>query len=218
VASGITTVDTNVATVADLLRRLGDIPAERVRMDPPPGTATEQHVLRLLAARDKRICELVDGALVEKPMGTWESILAEDITVHLGSYVKKHKLGKLLGEAGIVQLFPGLVRAADVGFVSRARLRKHKPLKESIAPLVPDLAIEILSRGNTAGEMKRKLKEYFKAGVRLVWIIHPRKLTADVYTSPTKKTRIGKEGVLDGGNVVPGYQLSLKELFEGLEE
>jgi Uma2 family endonuclease len=200
-------------TLADLLHQLGDIPPERIRCLPRPGAATEKDV-----ERSKRLCELVDGVLVEKPMSTWESILTVEIIANLQTFVKARKLGKVLGPDGLVRLFPGLVRAADVGFVSRERLKGHKPFKEAIARLVPDLAIEILSPSNTSAEMKRKLKEYFSAGVRLVWIINPRKQTAEVYTDPTHRQRIGKNQVLDGSDVLPGYQLSLRDVFEGLEK
>src|SRR5262245_49879667 len=87
-------------TLADLVRRLGDIPLERIRLQPPPGTGTERDVERLLEVADKRICELVDGVLVEKPMGTWESILAIAISADLLSFVRRHKLGKVLGADG----------------------------------------------------------------------------------------------------------------------
>src|SRR2546421_188787 len=63
------------ATLADLQDRLGHIPEERILMDPPPGTATEQDVIYLDDHED-RICELVEGVLVEKPMGFEESSLA----------------------------------------------------------------------------------------------------------------------------------------------
>jgi Uma2 family endonuclease len=75
------------------------------------------------------------------------------------------------------------------------------------------LAIEVLSKSNTKAEMERKLREYFRAGVQLVWLIDPKTRTAQVYTSPTSMKRIGKDQVLDGGEVVPGFKLSLQKLF-----
>ena len=63
-----------ILTVADLLEGAGDIPLDRIRMQPPPGTATEEDVIAI-HSREKRLCELVDGTLVEKPMGFDESRL-----------------------------------------------------------------------------------------------------------------------------------------------
>ena len=76
-----------------------------------------------------------------------------------------------------------------------------------------DLAVEVLSRGNTPKEMRRKLGEYFEAGVRLVWFVYPKTQTAEVYTSPTEMRRIGKSQSLDGGDVLPGFKLPLRKLF-----
>ena len=60
-------------TLAELLHRLGDVPLDRIRLRPPPGTATEEDVLRARDSVQKRLCELVERVLVEKAMGTRES-------------------------------------------------------------------------------------------------------------------------------------------------
>ncbi len=73
--------------------------------------------------------------------------------------------------------------------------------------------MEVFSEGNTAEEMRRKLREYFKVGVRLVWLIDPVTQTAEAYTSPRKKTILTADESLDGGSVLPGFRLSLQELF-----
>ena len=82
-----TITDTSAETVADLLEQLGGIPAERVLLKPPPGTATEADVLAAAERPRKRLCELIDGVLVEKPMGAWESQLAVFIAHLLNVYV-----------------------------------------------------------------------------------------------------------------------------------
>src|SRR6185437_2601418 len=96
-------------TVADLLKKLGGIPAERVLLDPLPGTATEKDVLEV-EQRQGRICELVDGVLVENAMGLPESFLAFEIAFRLRMFLEQHNLGFLGGEAGTLRLWPGLVR------------------------------------------------------------------------------------------------------------
>src|SRR5206468_1626606 len=77
----------------------------------------------------------------------------------------------------------------------------------------PDLAVEVLSKGNTRAEMDRKLREYFAAGVRLVWLIDPKTRTARVHTSPEEMTRLGEGDTLDGGDVLPGFALPLRDLL-----
>ena len=79
------------------------------------------------------------------------------------------------------------------------------------------MAAEILSKSNTPAEMKRKRREYFEAGVKLVWLIDPKTRTANVYTAPEEPTFIDRDGVLDGGNVLPGFKLPLAELFARAE-
>jgi Uma2 family endonuclease len=203
---------TRLTTVADLLHRLGDVPPERVRLQPAPGTATEQDVLTI-EARENRLCELVEGVLVEKAMGYYESRLAGALFYFLEHFLGKHDLGILVPPDGTVRLWPGLVRIPDISFASWERFPNRELPAESIPDLVPDLAVEVLSESNTKREMKRKLREYFKAGVRLVWLIHPRTHTAQVYTTPGKFTKIDSDQSLEGGAVLPGFALPLRKLF-----
>jgi Uma2 family endonuclease len=206
-----------MATLQDLMVRLGDVPAERIRVAPPPQTATLQH---LISAPDPegRICELVDGTLVDKPTGLGKSILGILVVQYLGSYVRAQGLGAISGPDGLFLLSPGSVRAPDVAFVSRARMPGASVRTEAIPHVIPDLAIEVLSESNTPAEMDRKLREYFQAGVRLAWIIDHRTRSATVYTAANQSTVIGEDGTLDGGKVVPGFALSLKQLFADLSE
>ena len=98
--------------------------------------------------------------------------------------------------------------------MSWAKLPNHELPAESIAELVPDLAAEVLSKSNRPREMERKRRDYFTAGVRVVWQIDPDSQTAQVYISPDKFTNIAPDGVLDGGDVLPGFKLPLAKLFE----
>jgi Uma2 family endonuclease len=201
-----------VRTVADLLKRLGNISPERVWFRPVPGTATEQDVIDI-EAHENRLCELVDGVLVEKTVGYYESRVAGLIFHFIQLFLARYDLGIVLAPDGTLRLMPGLVRIPDVSFISWRKFPNRELPAEPIPDLVPDLAVEVLSEGNTAEEMRRKLREYFKAGVRLVWLIDPATRTAEVYSSARKKTTITTDGALDGGSVLPGFRLSLQELF-----
>jgi Uma2 family endonuclease len=197
-------------TVADLLESLGDIPPERIRMHPWPGTATEDDVIAI-HAREKRLCELVDGTLVEKPMGFDESRLALELGYILVGFLRQHDLGTVAGEAGMMRLLTGLVRIPDVSFVRWEHLpQEYGP----VPPLAPDLAVEILSESNTPKEMERKLVEYFEAGTQLVWYFDLRARTVTVYTAPDRFTVLDESQTLDGGDVLPGLVIPLRELFE----
>jgi Uma2 family endonuclease len=199
-------------TVADLLKRLGNIPANRVRLHPTPGTATEKDLLEVLD-RENRPCELVDGTLVEKPMGIDESEIAGTIHMAVKSFVKPRKLGIVTVTDGPVELFTGLVRLPDVMFASWNCFPDRKRPKTPVPHIAPDLAVEVLSKGNTKSEMTRKLGEYFKAGVKLVWLVDPKNKTVRVYTAVDQFVELTENQMLDGGEVLPGFSVPVAELF-----
>jgi Uma2 family endonuclease len=203
-------------TVAELLHRLGDIPPERVRMRPLPGTATEADILEVDRTED-RLCELVEGVLVEKAMGIHESFLATLLIEVLNQFVRPRNLGMVSAPDGPMRLFAGLVRIPDVGFASWDRFPGRRIPTDPIPDLVPDLAVEVLSRSNTPREMARKRREYFAAGVLLVWEVDPDTRTVNVYTGPNQFTTLGETDTLDGGTVLPGFTLSLHDLFGELD-
>jgi Uma2 family endonuclease len=201
---------------AELVRRLGGIPLGRICFTPPPGTATERD-LRAALRRSNRLYELVDGTLVEKPVGLSESVIAGQVLIEIGVFARRHDLGVCSGEAGTVRLMKGLVRIPDVAFFSWDKLPGRELPSKPIPDLAPDLAVEVLSETNTAAEMQRKLREYFLSGVRLVWMIDPARRRAEVYTSPdAPAATLDESQALDGGDVLPGFTLSLAELFARL--
>src|SRR5262249_14451440 len=159
-------------SAADLLEHLGGIPPHRIRIFPPPGTATEQDVTDI-GASEGRLYELIDGVLVEKTMGYFESRLAMLLGHFIESFLEQHDLGIVVGLDGTVRLAPGMVRSPDVAFFSWNHFPNRQLPRESIPNLVPDLAVEVLSASNTRQEMDRKLHEYFATGVRLVWYVDP---------------------------------------------
>jgi Uma2 family endonuclease len=202
-------------TAADLLKSLGDIPASRVRLDPVPGTATERDLLRNNESKFRTAtCELIDGTLVEKPVGFYESDIAGLILTAINNFIRRRRLGVAVGEAGMLRLNPGIVRAPDVSFIARSSFPGGKRPKDSIPSLAPDLAVEVLSRGNTKAEMDRKVREYFAAGSRLVWLINPKTKTARVYASPTQFTLLKKQDTLEGADVLPDFRLPLRHIFD----
>jgi Uma2 family endonuclease len=112
----------------------------------------------------------------------------------------------------------GLVRIPDLSFVSAERLKAAGGVRQAIPSLIPDLAIEVLRTSNRPAEMRLKRGEYFGAGVRLVWIIDPKRRVADVYTSADARERINPEGMLRGLDVLPGFEIRLSELFAAADQ
>ncbi len=199
-------------TVADVVASLGGIPLDRIRVVPPFGTATEKDVLEV-ERQTGCPCELIDGTLVEKTVGYIESFLAVEIIYLLKSFLEGHELGIVLGEAGTLKVLPDQVRVPDVSFISWDHFPNRELPPEPIPALAPDLAIEVLSVSNTEGEMQRKLQDYFAAGVKLVWYIDPQTRSAKSYTAEDQLVVVNENGSLSGGDVLPGFELPLKELF-----
>jgi Uma2 family endonuclease len=203
--------------MSDLLRSLG-VSADRVLLDPAPGTATVRDLARFNDVKPNgRLCELVDGILVLKTVGLRESYIAVLIIGILQEFSRKHgNLGMVTGADGAMRLFKKNCRVPDVAFTSWDRLPNRKVPSESVPHLVPDLAVEVLSKGNRPGEMNRKLKDYFRAGVRMVWHVDPKSRTVSVFTSPDDATVYDESHAVDGGDVLPGFTLSVASLFAEL--
>ena len=206
-----TTLPAHVATLADLLDRLGNIPLDRIRLRPAPGTATEDDVI---AGCEERLCELVDGVLVDKPVGFHESLLATLLIRSVGRFLDEHDLGHVLGADTMLRLAPGLVRLPDVSFFSWDRFPGRRLPTTQIAALTPDLAVEVLSPSNSRREMTRKLHEYFAGGCQLAWYFPYHQRVVRVYTDPTTVRTLQEDDVLDGGDVLPGFTLRLRDLFD----
>ena len=197
-------------TIADLIDDLGGIDPARIRIVPLPGTA-------IGADAEKYKCELIDGTLVRKDMAFDSYYIGAFLLSILFQFVESRKFGAVLGEAGFMELKPGLVQAPDVSFISWERIHSGTTPERGIPKLVPDLAVEVLSPGNTKAEMARKRREYFAAGVRLVWELQPKTRTAVVYTADDEGTSLGADASLDGVDVVPGFTMPLATIFGVLD-
>lgn len=201
----------------ELLRHLG-VPASRVRIDPPPGTATVRDVLRIRKQEGRRF-ELVDGTLVEKPMSAEAAFVAGTLFLLVRTFADANgRLGMVLPADGFLRISARFVRAPDVSLTDWGRLPNRRVPKQPIPTLAPDLAVEVLSPSNTRPEMARKRKEYFDSGVRLVWIIDPDRRTAEVYTSADAVTPLGPGDTLTGGDVLPGFAVEVADLFADLAD
>jgi Uma2 family endonuclease len=201
-------------SIADVLDRLGGISPTRVRWRPYPATIDD--VVRI-EQKENRLFELVDGVLVEKVMGFTESRLATAVIAALANYLDANDLGVVTGPDGMIRFPANLVRMPDVAFVPWDQFPNDEVTEEAAPAVVPGLAVEVLSPGNTPGEMARKLREYFAAGVSLVWFVDPKDKAVTVYTSPSRSKVVPHDAALDGGAVLPGFELPVAKIFAGLK-
>lgn len=202
---------------AELHARLGGVPLHRILTDPPPGTATEDDVIRYIDGEPKRLVELVDGTLVEKAMGYPESLIGAHVNRMVGNYVARDDLGLVAAADGSFRLSLGKVRLPDVSFVPWENVPEDGLPDEQLSSLVPSFVVEVLSPSNTAAEIDRKMVELFAAGCRLAWVLDPETRTAEVLTSPKRRKTVSA-GMLDGGKVLPGFTLNLAEAFAAGEK
>ena len=107
-----------------------------------------------------------------------------------------------------------LKRRPDVAFVSTKRWSLKREVPDTEAwDVVPDLAVEVISKTNSANAVARKIEEYFQAGVSLVWVIYPVTNKIYVYDSPTRVRILQLGDELDGEGVIPGFRVPLSTLF-----
>jgi len=165
--------------------------------------------------------ELDEGELiVMAPAGDKHGLLAAEAIIRIGSFVKEHKLGKVTAaETGFVlwtnaKTGRSVVRAPDVGFIATARL---VPQTGKFFPIPPDLAVEIVSPSDSATQIRRKVRQYVKAGTRMIIVIYPDEQIVDVYQPDQPTLNYGIDDTLDGGAVLPGFQLAIRALFEALD-
>ena len=161
--------------------------------------------------------EIVDGRRVEKPpMGTFQIFVTAILDQQLGGFARTNRLGRVFPEM-LFRINPAgsPMRRPDIAFVSYGRWpRDRKVNSDNGWDVIPDLAIEVVSPSNTADEVLGKVREYFLAGVRRVWVVYPSERQVYVYQSPTRNSILGDGDDLDGEDVLPGFRLSLAELFE----
>jgi Uma2 family endonuclease len=169
------------------------------------------------ALADDALYEVVDGRVVEKPpTGAYSTLLASAFQDALSPWVRERQLGRVVTEMLFrINRAKELQRRPDVAFVSAEKWPLHRPVPNVDAwDVVPDIAIEVMSPSNSTAATQAKIRGYFKAGVRQVWVVHPETAEVYVYDSP-KSVRIFERGdVLDGGPLLPGFQLPLAGVFQ----
>jgi Uma2 family endonuclease len=162
--------------------------------------------------------EIVNGQLIEMGnSGALHGHLCSTLTIALGSYVKLHNLGVIFDSSTAFKLKNGNKRSPDLSFFDKGRLQGLTELPIGFLEDAPDLCVEILSPSNTIAEIEDKVTEYFDNGARLVWVISPKQKYVLVYRSAQEPDRLLKSiDLLDGEDVVPGFVLSVAELFQKL--
>ena len=210
---------------AALAARFGGIDPARVRLDPPPGTATVADMERVRRETD-RLCEILDGTLVEKAVSWFASQVAMELVGILQPWLKAHldaegrRRGYLAGPDGFFRLegeamVTPRLRAPDVSYLDRHRFPGGRFPRTGYPTVSPDLVVEVLFPSNTAGEMRQKRANFFAAGTVRIWQIDPIAETAEMFdpADPDAAVPVPADGTLDAGPALPGFAVRLADLF-----
>jgi Uma2 family endonuclease len=162
--------------------------------------------------------EVVNGTLVMSPKNNFQhEQICQRLNFALESFNRAHRLGAVFGSSMGFWMAGRNCRAPDVAFVPKARLHElgFKPNTKTFFTGAPDLAIEVLSPGNTRAEMDERLTDFFASGAQIVWVIHPEEQFVEVCHSLTDRRIVGPAGELEGEHLLPGFRVQLSELFKG---
>jgi Uma2 family endonuclease len=174
----------------------------------------------LLAMLDGEHYELVDGVPEEKPTSLLSARVETGLRYILGGYCDDHGLGWVIGLTCGYRCFPwkpGQVRRPDVSFIARDRLPPPERWSDGYVTIPPDLAVEVTSPTDKVYGLEEKIEEYLRAGVRLIWMIHPEVRVIEVIRADGSTSRLRSGGELSGENVVPGFRCPVDALFPALQ-
>ena len=174
----------------------------------------EQHYVN---GDDAPLFEIVDGKIVELPeMSMYANKVAKRLFAKISAYLDGHDIGEVDYEILYdLHLPKHRNRRPDLSFVSYQRWPKGRPFPftGNTQDVVPDLAVEVISPGDLSSELMEKIDEYFRAGVRVVWVIYPNLRIVQIYTSLIAIQSIAESDILHGGDLLPGFSVHVADLF-----
>jgi Uma2 family endonuclease len=173
-------------------------------------TLAEYQTFVELPENKNRLFELIDGEIVEKVASFTPSKIAMRIGHLFSTFLDQHDLGYVTGADGTYVLSEAHSFMPDVGYISKISL-PQEPEREVYGP--PDLAVEVKSPTDSKREMRLKVEDYLRFGTKMVWLVFPEERRVEVYEPDQDVLELDINGVLDGGDVLPGFTLPVREIF-----
>jgi Uma2 family endonuclease len=162
--------------------------------------------------KDGQKYELVDGQIRVSPAGDRHSVVALRLGSRLLAFAEQHALGHVCGADAGFRLPGGNVRSPDASFIAAGRFRDDR-VPDDYGNVAPDLAVEVLSPGDRPRYVLDKIGEYLEAGVRLVWVIDPKRARAAIYRSLSDVRQLGPDESLEGDDILPGFSCRLRDIL-----
>lgn len=173
----------------------------------------------LLKLPDGDRFELVNGELVENNMSYESSYIATRLASRLSVYCDDKNLGWVNGPDAMFRCYeeafpddPDRVRKPDVSFIQLDRF-PAEDFQQGYCTVVPDFVAEVISPNDTYYEVREKTEEYLRVGVQLVWVVDPHTRSVQVHRADGSTDEFHESQELSGETVVPGFRLSVAELF-----
>jgi Uma2 family endonuclease len=183
-------------------------------------TSAPVHQGTVVSPDEDVLYEVVDDQVVElAPMGAYEVWIATLLVARLATFARQHQLGRAVQEMLFdLTVATGRKRRPDVAFVSFDRWPLHRRIPRTEAwEVVPNLAVEVVSRSDSVDYIVDKIAEYFQSGVERVWVVFPSQEQVYTYDSPTSVRILTRTDELSGDPILPHFRLPLVELFEDAE-
>lgn len=164
---------------------------------------------------ERRHWQLMRGEILQmSPSKAVQTNSAANLLVYVGGFVLLNDLGYMTGADGGFKITEDDYYAPDAAFISKAKLPDGLP-EDDFLRVVPDLVIEVVSKSDETSAHAKAMR-YLEVGVRMIWVARPKTKTIEVYT-PTENGAliqvVAADGVLSGGDVLPGFTLEVKEVF-----
>lgn len=166
---------------------------------------------------DEPVYEVIDGVVVKLPMSIQNDFLANRLLFELGTLVRASSLGFVVHKMLFDLQLPGRIRRRrpDVAFVSFSRWPADQPIPADLSywPVVPDLAVEFVSPVERSRDLMDKIEDYFEAGVRQAWVIHPHDRVVQVFGPLPNVSVFHEPEGIDGGNILPGIRVPVAAML-----
>lgn len=169
----------------------------------------------MLNRADAKHCELIGGQLVEKTESVESSWVGGEVLAVLRNFTREHDLGWVFGSDCGFRCFEwdrNMIRRPDVSFVSRAKLPERR-FAGGYCEIAPDLAVEVVSTHDMARDVEAKIEEYLRAGVQVLWVIHPQIRVVEVFRHNGELRRLHEQDSLSDEELFPGFQHPIMELL-----